>query len=246
MNRIESITSPLDRGAVACLLALSAIAGLGPFTPASAAGQSAMDSRGNANPGVIPLHAGYAGLTYDEWSARWWQWASAYRTKTGSPFRDATGENFTVGQSGPVWFVPGWNYSSSHVREVAVPSGTALLFPCTATRFNYPATDEEHQALVDAFVARIADPVAEVDGEPIEGLTSYLAVSPPFNYLVPPDDIFDTPPGEYGPAGSAGYFILLAPLSVGEHTIRLQWRVTTGPFVGTYNEFFYLTVTPGR
>jgi len=26
------------------------------------------------NPSVVPITAHYAGLTYGEWSARWWQW----------------------------------------------------------------------------------------------------------------------------------------------------------------------------
>src|SRR4026207_1083264 len=76
------------------------------------------------NPSVVPITAHYAGLTYGEWSARWWQggWATAgvgsrprWRDRGGrgrwppppvAPRHlDGTGVLAGEGQSGPVWFL---------------------------------------------------------------------------------------------------------------------------------------------
>jgi len=55
---------------------------------------------------VIPPDSTYNGLTYAEWSAKWWQWGVSVPVKK-SPFIDPTGENCDQGQSGPVWFLAG-------------------------------------------------------------------------------------------------------------------------------------------
>ena len=44
------------------------------------------------NPGVFPIKSKPYGLTYGEWSAKWWQWAISIPTAE-SPMLDGTGEN---------------------------------------------------------------------------------------------------------------------------------------------------------
>src|SRR4051794_32791649 len=60
----------------------------------------------NPNPGVLPPNSAPHGLTYGEWSAKWWKWALE-KTKEQSPLLDTTGANCTVGQSGHIWFLAG-------------------------------------------------------------------------------------------------------------------------------------------
>jgi hypothetical protein len=43
----------------------------------------------------------YAGKTYGQWSAAWWQWANV--SEPNSPVTDAAGANCAVKQKGPVW-----------------------------------------------------------------------------------------------------------------------------------------------
>src|SRR5215210_4141888 len=46
------------------------------------------------------------GLTYGEWTARWWQWAYSI-PRDVHPAYDDSGKYCAEGQSGPVWFLAG-------------------------------------------------------------------------------------------------------------------------------------------
>jgi|KBSMisStandDraft_5_1062788.scaffolds.fasta_scaffold25445_6 hypothetical protein len=208
----------------------------------------AQNGHKNPNPGVLPINARYAGLTYGEWSARWWQWFWATSTPD-APWLDDTGANAAVGQSGHVWFLT-WHLTNPNpIRFVTVPAGKALMF--TATNHDsfldpLPPTaslDERRQA-AEAIFDWIKVTGAEVDGVPIEDLTSYKAISPPYNVTLPPGNIFGFPAGEYGPTVSAGYYILLAPLSAGNHTIRFHFQFYYPPAGQVLNldNIYHLTV----
>ena len=87
---------------------------------------------GNGNPGVIPPHAKYTGLTYGEWTAEWWQAAFAIPIEggshpliTGGAFE---GENAILFLTAPV--VPAG--SPTTTVPVTIPSGTRLFFPILA------------------------------------------------------------------------------------------------------------------
>ena len=187
---------------------------------------AAQDRAATHNPGVIPIAGRYAGLTYGEWSARWWQWFWATST-ADAPTLDSTGALAAEGQSGPVWFLTWPLIEPTVVREITVPQGKALLFPATNhdSLFDLPqtATLEQRQEAAMAIFQWIVSTSAEVDGAPIENLTSYAAVSPPYNVQLPPDNIFGAPAGTYGPTFSAGYYVLLAPLSAGRHTVHFAF-----------------------
>jgi len=103
--------------------------------------------------------------------------------------------------------------------------------------------DERRQA-AEAIFDWIKVTGAEVDGVPIEDLTSYKAISPPYNVTLPPGNIFGFPAGEYGPTVSAGYYILLAPLSAGNHTIRFHFQFYYPPAGQVLNldNIYHLTV----
>jgi hypothetical protein len=180
------------------------------------------------NPGVVPKTAHYGGLTYGEWSARWWQWFYATLTPD-SPALDTTGALAGEGQSGPVWFLT-WPLDKPFdvVREITVPSGKALLFPATNhdSLLDLPpsATLDERREAAKAIFDWVVSTSASVDGVPIKDLTSYAAVSPAYNVEIPVGNIFQLPPGTYGPTFSAGYYVLLKPLSVGRHTVEFSFQ----------------------
>ena len=62
--------------------------------------------KGNPNPGIHPINSKPYGLSYSEWSARWWQWLLQIPAAT-NPNLDATGANCAEGQLGHVWFLAG-------------------------------------------------------------------------------------------------------------------------------------------
>ena len=65
------------------------------------------------------------GLTYEDWTARWWQWAYSI-PKDVNPAYDDTGKFCMEGQGGPVWFFAG-TYKHPVDRYCTIPSGRAIL-----------------------------------------------------------------------------------------------------------------------
>src|SRR4051794_22907267 len=109
-----------------------ALASLVPMLLVVAPGAAARAST-NLNPGVLPPVSTPYGLTYAQWSARWWQWAFSIPGPV-NPLIDTTGAQCAQGQSGNVWFLAGlWVdpplVPNTAVRTCTVPSGKALFFP---------------------------------------------------------------------------------------------------------------------
>ena len=77
---------------------------------------------------VAPPDANYAGLSYGEWGAAWWQHMFSIPAAT-NPMLDTTGANALIDQSGPVYFLAGTFGGGEATRTVTIPSGKALFFP---------------------------------------------------------------------------------------------------------------------
>ena len=92
--------------------------------------------------------------------------------------------------------------------------------------------------------------VCEVDGVALQSLETYRVVSPTaFSLTVPDDNVFDlwgvpTDAGTYYPSVSDGYYVMLAPLPVGEHVIRLLGEIPLFEF--SQDITFNLTVAGGN
>jgi len=211
------------RGAVAALcLAIASV--VGSVMPASAQ---------NANPGILPPPARPHGSTYAEWSARWWQWALSIPADR-NPLNDGSDcLHVATGQRGQVWFLGGAiDVSTSAERHCSVPAGKALFFPlinveCSTVEAPpfFGTTEAELRACADGFA--FADVYAEIDGVAVSDLDRYLVQSPKFNFTLPPDNVLGVAPG-VGSSVSDGHYLMVAPLSAGEHVIR---------FGGTYPDF---------
>jgi len=103
----------------AALLLLSATAGAQSFI---------------AQPETHPL-----GLTYQQWSAKWWQWAW-HIPFDSNPIFDTTGASCGIDQSGPVWFLAGTSGFSAE-RDCTVPAGKMIFFPIVNLGNDYPCLD---------------------------------------------------------------------------------------------------------
>jgi hypothetical protein len=213
------------------------------------------------------------GLTYGEWSAKWWQWTMAFPVTADPASNTAPPES---NQSGKVWFLATAHGSvtvggsATLTRNITVPKGKALFFPALAViddntgcpSYNNPllTADQLAAQAADIFTA-VSETTCTIDGVAVAGLddpqhTFYRVQSPAFTYTVASHDnllaaVFDGPCIPDGitvtPAVSDGVFIMVAPLSVGQHTIRFVGVVgpVASPFFFkdiTYN----ITVAPGR
>jgi hypothetical protein len=197
----------------------------------------------NPNPGVLPPQSHPHGRTYGEWSNAWWQWALSIPTSV-NPLLDTTGANCSEGQSGHVWFLAGTFSSGTATRSCTIPAGMMLFFPIVNTSWNNvgdttpgsmcpPTTFTESQLrqILDRFIQSVTTLEADVDGVNIQNLQGYRAGSnnPTFSITLPSDNIYNfpgctIPAGTYDtqPSVSDGYYLMLAPLKPGTHTIHFK------------------------
>jgi hypothetical protein len=203
---------------------------------------------------AYPNKAKVSGKKLTEWSAEWWQWALSI-PQSVSPLFDETGAQVAVGQRGPVWFLCGvFNESGTANRTVAIPEGKAVFFPIVNAEWDNlgvdpPLTvDALHEAAA-GFVAAVdpASLVCEVDGVAIDGLLGRRLISKPFEYSLPPGDIYEAfgydGNGTQYPAVSDGYWVMLKPLSVGDHVLHFAASVGA-PYNFSLEITYNITVTP--
>lgn len=213
-----------------------------PVQPQKAGGAEVAVGR-NPNPRVLPINSTPYGKTYGEWGAAWWQWATDSPVEV-NPMMDPTGEHCALNQSGPVWFLAGTQGRDPEVppvppvptvRRCVVPAGKALFFPLVD--FVYWAevptdTHEEMVSVLNWIVGLIEVIEVDVDGAALEDPFRYRAVSPLFTLQLDEGDIYDQQKSCLGPTGCVGaydsvtdgYWIMLPPMSVGQHTIRFYGK----------------------
>ena len=222
---------------------------LGILAPTVASGTPA--GAASPNPGVLPPSSQAFGRTYGAWSAAFWQYVES-QPAPSNPLVDTTGANCRVGQSGPVFFLVGANGPGTIRRdECKVPAGKALFFPLV-NAFDVHVSCDVAPAFCDTndtpleiwndlqnnlgFGASALH--ATVDGVAVQNLnpatTPYQACAgpvprcsaPAFSLTFPADNLFGLPAGTYAPAVADGFYLLLAPLAPGAHTISFGGTAT--------------------
>jgi len=237
---------------------LAALCGLLALAPASS---SAPQS--NPNPKITPINSISYGYSYGQWQERFWKWYVSQPFAT-NPVFDPTGDLFANGQTGPVWFLPGG--FGEVERHVKLPAGKALYVPFVNAVFWSHAhdfadppnefgdlpdakliaaklgldpddlSDEELLSLLANYVMTYAEGSIEIDGKEVKNLSSYLASTPAFKFV--DQDLFTDFGFEVdGIAVSAGYAVILSPLTPGEHTIRVKAKLTVPDPTLTYLNF---------
>ncbi len=221
------------------------------------------------NPDVAPVQSNPDGASYAEWSARWWQYALSVPTDK-SPFLDYTGANFAAGQSGHVWYLSGVivftaagqpippGQVNTVVRDVTMPSGTSLFFPVLNTEQdnlvpggpNTTYTPDQLRTFAQQAMASAENLQVQVDGRSIVDLTHYDVTSPVFSYTLPQNNIdtfltgVNVPAQTVSPAVGDGVYLMLRPLSVGQHTIHFSGDFGAGNFA--LDVTYHITVSPGH
>jgi hypothetical protein len=193
----------------------------------------------SGNPGVLPPQSHAFGKTYAQWTVAWWQWMLS-TPSSSNPVFDETGANCEIGQSGPVWFLAG-TVNESATRTCTIPTGKALFFPILNVEADYPCPAEYNfepapgQSLEDFLTEsakawlQVRALNVEIDGVPLQNLFGYRVTSPLFTFTGNTSLTHWDPciTGEPQPAVSDGYWIMLAPLSAGNHTLHFHGAATS-------------------
>ena len=214
------------------------------------------------NPGVLPPWSSPFGASYGEWGARWWRWILSVPAGGNPLVGDATAF-CDAGQSGPVWFLVGQNGS----HACTVPSGRGIFFPIINLYLNAPCAFPECaaeltpaacaanpaactaclQSLADDFLGSVTEMHVELDGVALSNLFNYRGGSGVFSFAADPSLHFidGCLTDEPQPFLTDGYWLMLAPLRVGTHSLHFSASSTFlgSPF--TIDVSYALTVAPG-
>jgi hypothetical protein len=211
-----------------------------------------------SDPRVVPIDSKVGGKTYGDWGAEWW------KLVVGLPFDESPVPADSSGcypdQHGPVHFLFG-NFGGTSERTCTVPAGKRIFFPFLNAFNDFPCPDPafapaEGQSLEDFLTAGI-DPifsnlvtslVADLDGVPISNLRSYRATSriEEFEADISNQVIDPCVTGDIQHGVADGYWLMLKPLSPGEHTLHFGGAMD---FFGTpfsLDVTYHLTVRRGR
>ena len=199
------------------------------------------------DPGVVPVNSKPYGLSYGQWSAKFWQWEFSLPITNHPLFLDGT-VDCSTGQSGPVWFIGG-TFTTNTVngittgkanRTCLIPSGKAIFFPIVNVECSEVPGDnlgDTSQAGLRQCAMSFANLInagtlrASIDGDEVRRLNRYRVQSPEFLLgPLPNDNIFQSfglegLPGHTYRSVSDGVHLMLRPLSPGRHTVKFYGEI---------------------
>lgn len=200
---------------------------------------------------VLPPSSLPYGYSYEEWSAKWWQWNLGQSTN----HTELVGEpGICSGPASRVRFLAGAPGTTTETRRVTIAAETPLFFTILSVWVDNSGCPTFTSFTADQLAAQAAGEWSAVtvttciiDGVPVTGLdnpasTAYLVQAPPFSYTTADNanvlaGIFGEPciPGDMTiyPAVADGVYLMLAPLSPGKHSIHYVGVVglVSAPFI---------------
>ncbi len=172
-----------------------------------------------------------------DWVADWWQWTLSLPI-TSNPLTNESGTFTGVGQHGRVWFFTWFSDPSSQTRPVSltrsaeVPAGRALLFPLMTT-FNIAGDLDLAQWVSGIDVPSL---VFELDGAPLTDIAKRRVTTRTFEIPIVPNGLIAGTEGTVRPSiASDGYWVMLKPLTTGNHTVHIKSNRNGTTFDVTYN-----------
>jgi hypothetical protein len=164
------------------------------------------------------------GISYTEWTSKWWQWAYSIPQNI-NPAYDDTGKYCSEGQSGPVWFLTS-SYKHPVDRFCSIPFGKSILLTilnseCSFAEFPNLKTEIQLRQCAKQMQDSVVSLQASINGTNISGLEKFRIQSPLFNFTLPKNNILGLPP-QTTSAVSDGNWVFLKPLPIGNYIISFQ------------------------
>ncbi len=127
-----------------------------------------------------------------------------------------------------------------------MPHGKAILFPVVNVECStvepapfFGGNEAELRACAKAFQNTATGLSATIDGHDVPDIERYRVQSPVFDFTAPDNNVLFIPGPVSGQSVSDGVWILLAPLSRGEHVIHFAASFPGFPLDVTYNITVY-------
>jgi hypothetical protein len=188
-------------------------------------------------------------LSRPEWLTKFWNWTASI-SESVHPRNDETGERCGVAQNGPVWFLdaPVGEGSISRTVTCKIPSDKAVFIPLLTGECDYSEekTDEDVTKCAkegnDGGIIELSvdgKRLISINGTTQNDYSTSRVLSDFFNIRYNSSNLWDLPADTF--RGRAdGYFEILKPFPLGEHTIHLKTRVIS-PHSVDYNYVLDMT-----
>jgi hypothetical protein len=187
---------------------------------------------------VLDPKQDHYGKTFSEWGAEWWKWVYE-NPGPNHPLADTTGQYCDTNQPSNMFFLAGTS-GGSVTRNCTLPATKPVFFPLInmaadngGVAPDASSTEQELQDFINGAIASVNLLELQIDGtsvgSSVSDFSDYLTATQKFSYTVP-----DTTDNYYrkvlstdfsglvDPSFSKGYFVMLAPLSKGAHTIHFK------------------------
>jgi hypothetical protein len=180
------------------------------------------------------------GKTIGDWGNAWWQWEEGF--PSNPPATQTGNVDCSAGQTGKVWFLAGTVTDEPIERTCSIKKGKPLFFPLVNDIFWQPedCNDEATcRAAAAPFIDSVTGWTCTIDNVPCVWHNQIVRdqSSPlPLNIV---SDPFGAALGKRPMSISDGYWIMLDPLPLGEHTLHFTGDTPVFNIDVTY----HLTVT---
>jgi hypothetical protein len=172
------------------------------------------------------------GLTYGQWTVKWWQWLASISADK-SPAADETGKFAGINQPHiPVWFLAGTLGGKSVNRKCVIPGGCSVLFPVINYEMNalekpdlksdqdlikHVAEDQDDILNLECMIDSQIPQIHRVRSDPVI-FTIYFHTNNPFNITS----------ATTTRATSDGYWVFIKRLEPGEHNLYFAGSCSSG------------------
>lgn len=186
-------------------------------------------------PGVFPIDAN--DFVHDrpqvEWAEAYLQWIATF-PRGASPVADTSGAQCAARQDGDVWFLATSDGTAPVARICTIPAGKTLFVPIAGVleRSGNKEPDCASMARVaaDNLTRHVGAISMSIDGLRIDNLESHrLATGTCFAL-----GARQVPHVAAKTAVADGWYVMLAPLPAGPHTIAIESRFDATPVSTTY------------
>jgi hypothetical protein len=183
------------------------------------------------------------GLTYGEWTTRWWDWIMTI-PKEKSPLLDDTGARWNTNQpSSDIWYLIG-NFATEEnakkrmfpQRKITMGAGRSVLFPvlnCIASFLEYsgpPFYLKTHEDLLKHVQNDVNSVIRKdlfINNKKYDPLR--IASDPKIvKVTIIENNAFDIKNTGLTDAAADGYWVFLRPLSKGNYTIKFEGSCENG------------------
>jgi hypothetical protein len=213
--------------------------------------------------GVFPGESEPYGLSYGQWLAKGlqmtWSIPPAYNSVAEST-APQNNNNCAVGQTDPVWFLGISGTIDGGTHRCLIPHGTAVMTGFSFINYNVPyvcgqgasLSAKELLAQINESLDSATNVSITIDGATVPNVANRFRVTAPTFWLAQAKDQFGNetcppndqiPPGVYSPSTGAGFVVILKPLALGAHLIKIH---TEFPGFRTFDDTYEVTVVPVR